>query len=140
MGICLRVIGNISLLPLDFQQSIKDAVKATEQNKKLIVNIVLSYTSHDEITYAIETILKQDGELKDEDINEKLLEQNLYISKPLDMIVRTSGETRLSDILMWQQKNCIIYFETALWPQLTYTDFFKHLLCYQLTQRKSQIQ
>ncbi|XP_037942803.1 dehydrodolichyl diphosphate synthase complex subunit Dhdds-like [Teleopsis dalmanni] len=138
MGVCLRVIGNISLLPLDFQQSIKDAVKATEHNKQLIVNIVLSYTSHDEITHAIGTILKQDGELKDEDINEKLLEQNLYISKPLDMIVRTSGETRLSDFLMWQQKNCVIHFNKALWPQLTYTDFFNYLLLYQRRQHKFQ--
>lgn len=118
-GIRIRVIGNIELLPQDLQRLIATAMLRTESNDKLFLNIAFSYTSHDEITQAIETVLTagadadvdtkrtesgDDSLLLPSDITERLLEACLYTrnSSPPDLVFRTSGETRLSDFLMWQ--------------------------------------
>lgn len=105
-GVRLRVIGNISLLPVDLQKLIARITLATESNNKLFLNVAMAYTARDEMTDAIEMILKYgpDYQLKPEDIDERLLDKCLY-SQPLttpDLLIRTSGESRLSDFLMWQ--------------------------------------
>lgn len=105
-GVRLRVIGNISLLPMDLQKLIARTTLATEDNDKLFLNVAMAYTARDEMTDAVEMILKfgPDYQLQPEDIDEKLLDKCLY-SQPLttpDLLIRTSGEFRLSDFLMWQ--------------------------------------
>lgn len=102
-GVRIRVIGNISLLPHDLQKLIAEAMLKTENNDKLFLNIAFSYTSRDDVTQAIETVLTQGKDLKEEDISERLLEECLYTShsQPPDLLFRTSGETRISDFLMW---------------------------------------
>lgn len=103
-GVRIMVIGNLSLLPEDLQKLIAKAMIITEHNYKLFLNIAFSYTSRDEMTQSVETILKLGDELKPEDINERLIEECLYTrhSPPPDLIFRTSGETRISDFMMWQ--------------------------------------
>lgn len=103
-GVRVRIIGNISLLPKDLQSLIAKAMIKTECNDKLYLNIAFSYTSRDEITQAIEVILTQGNDLQLEDITEYLIEECFYSrqSSPPDLLFRTSGETRISDFLMWQ--------------------------------------
>lgn len=105
-GICIRVIGNLNLLPKDIQKTIAEAMLLTKDNKNAILNVAFSYTSRDEITNSINTIMKgvRDKEIELDDISEDLLEECLYTSKHSqpDLLVRTSGETRLSDFLLWQ--------------------------------------
>lgn len=108
-GIRIRVIGNILLLPTDLQRLIATAMLRTERNDKLFLNVAFAYTSRDEMTQAVEAVLKGDDQSDDEplhptDISERLLEECLYTrhSPPPDMVFRTSGETRLSDFMMWQ--------------------------------------
>lgn len=106
-GIRIRIIGNIGLLPQDLQKLVATAMLSTERNDKLFLNVAFAYTSRDEITQAVETVLRHSSEdLRPEDINERLMEECLYTrhSPPPDLVFRTSGETRLSDFMMWQVK------------------------------------
>ncbi|CAD6996374.1 unnamed protein product [Ceratitis capitata] len=97
-GVRIRVIGNIGLLPEDLQALIAKAMVITEQNGKLFLNIAFSYTSRDEMTQAVETILKLGDELEPSDINERLLEECLYTrhTPPPDLLFRTSGKHELA--------------------------------------------
>lgn len=104
-GIRIRVIGNIELLPLDLQKLVATAMLSTERNDKLFLNVAFAYTSRDEITQAVETVLRHGSEdIGAADISERLLQECLYTrhSPPPDLVFRTSGETRLSDFMMWQ--------------------------------------
>lgn len=105
-GVRLRVIGNIAMLPLELQKLIAKATLATENNDKLFLNVAMAYTARDEMTEAMEMILDYGGQhqLQSDDIDAELLDRCLY-SQPLttpDLLIRTSGENRLSDFLMWQ--------------------------------------
>lgn len=132
-GVRLRVIGNMALLPKDIQQLIAKAMLDTEKNNKLFLNIAFSYTSRDEIAQAAEVILQQGQELDLENINERLVEECLYTrhSSFPDLLFRTSGETRISDFLMWQLKTSVLYFANVLWPQITIWNFLAGLFSYQ---------
>ncbi|XP_037955381.1 dehydrodolichyl diphosphate synthase complex subunit DHDDS-like [Teleopsis dalmanni] len=132
-GVCIRVIGNLSLLPTDLQELIHDAMIATEKNNKLFLNVAFSYTSRDEITQAVEKILLDGDELQAEDISECLLDKCLYTrdSPEPDLLFRTSGETRISDFLMWQLESTVLYFTKVLWPQLTIWLFLAGIFSYQ---------
>ncbi|XP_030378180.1 dehydrodolichyl diphosphate synthase complex subunit DHDDS [Scaptodrosophila lebanonensis] len=142
-GIRIRVIGSIELLPQDLQKLIATAMLRTERNDKLFLNIAFSYTSRDEITQAVETVLNHERHLEEigdnedrllsQDINERLLEECLYTrhSSPPDLVFRTSGETRLSDFLMWQLSSSVLYFTNVLWPQITIWNFFASIFVYQ---------
>lgn len=105
-GVCIRVIGNLSLLPDDLQTLIAQAILETEKNSKLFLNVAFSYTSRDEISQSVETILKYGDGIEEDDISERLIAECLYTrhSPPPDLLFRTSGETRISDFLMWQVK------------------------------------
>ncbi|XP_036141731.1 dehydrodolichyl diphosphate synthase complex subunit DHDDS-like [Monomorium pharaonis] len=122
-GVCIRVFGNWSLLPKDVCQIIAQCMIATKDNNKIILNIAYSYTSRDELTHAIKDILKgiKHKNILPEDINEDLISNCLYTYKSSnpDLLIRTSGEFRLSDFLTWQISNTCIYFTDVLWPELT---------------------
>ncbi|XP_055922894.1 dehydrodolichyl diphosphate synthase complex subunit DHDDS [Eupeodes corollae] len=133
-GVRIRVIGNISLLPLELQQVIAKAVLCTENNDKLFLNIALSYTSHDEITQAVEAVLLHGSEeLNSDEINDRLLDDCMYTSKSPspDLLFRTSGESRISDFLMWQLSTSVLYFTRVLWPRITIWNFLAGILTYQ---------
>ena len=105
-GVKIRVIGNMKLLPADLQKSIADAMLLTKDNDKSILNVAFAYTSRDEITHSIETIVKgvEADELKREDLHHSLIDKCLYTNhcSQVDLLVRTSGEMRFSDFLLWQ--------------------------------------
>ncbi|XP_016984112.1 dehydrodolichyl diphosphate synthase complex subunit DHDDS [Drosophila rhopaloa] len=133
-GIRIRIIGNIELLPLDLQKLVASAMLSTERNGKLFLNVAFAYTSRDEITQAVETVLRHGCEdLAAEDISERLLEECLYTrhSPPPDLVFRTSGETRLSDFMMWQLSTSVLYFSNVLWPQITFWHFLASIVAYQ---------
>lgn len=108
-GVKIRVIGNMKLLPLDLQKSIADAMLLTKDNDKSVLNVAFAYTSTDEITNSIATIVKgvEDEELQREDLNHALMDKCMYTSncRGVDLLVRTSGEMRFSDFLLWQVMN-----------------------------------
>ncbi|GJQ72163.1 hypothetical protein Trydic_g3257 [Trypoxylus dichotomus] len=114
LGVCIRVIGNLELLPQDIRKLIADAIIMTKDNSKLFLNIAFAYTSRDELTTAVKNILKgvELDLISPDDINEQLVSQCLYTngSPDPDLLVRTSGEVRFSDFLLWQIWNTNVCF------------------------------
>lgn len=105
-GICVRIIGNLSMLPPDIQSIMAKVMLLTQNNNRAVWNIAFAYTSRDEMTESVRTIVNgvQQLELDVDDINDDLLKRCMYLGNTPDpeLIVRTSGETRLSDFLMYQ--------------------------------------
>ncbi|XP_076382399.1 dehydrodolichyl diphosphate synthase subunit [Megalopta genalis] len=134
-GLCVRIIGNLSLLPENIQKLIAEAMMFTEDHNKAFLNIAFAYTSRDEITHAIQDIIEgvESGDILLEDIDEHLISNCLYTnnSPNPDLLIRTSGEVRFSDFLMWQISNTCIYFTNVLWPEFNVWDFLNAIFYYQ---------
>lgn len=105
-GICIRIIGNTKLLPIDLQKLIAAATLQTQHNSKAILNLAFAYTSRDEISNAMLTLIDavENKEIQSSDINEQLIRKCMYSRYSIDpdLLIRTSGESRLSDFLLWQ--------------------------------------
>jgi len=135
-GVCIRFIGDVSQFDDEIQISMAKVVKMSKGNKKSYLNIAMAYTSRDEITNAIKEIAGgvNEGRIKNSDINEELIESCFYTSqcRPVDLLIRTSGEVRLSDFLLWQCSFSTLCFLNVLWPELSVWHFFYCILKYQL--------
>ncbi|RNA39840.1 dehydrodolichyl diphosphate syntase complex subunit DHDDS [Brachionus plicatilis] len=136
LKVCIRFFGNVSLLPQDLQVIISKVVQMSKHNKNLFMNICIAYTSRDEITMAVREISQGVNEQKIliNDINEALIEQCLYTSNsfPVDLLVRTSGEVRLSDFLLWQCNATNLTFVKQMWPEFSVWNFYMAILNFQL--------
>lgn len=135
-GIAVKVFGNLALLPPEVQLAASRAVLMTRHNKRAVLNVCIPYTSRDEMALAMRDIVRgvERGMLCPDDITEGLLEAALQTgeSPPLDILVRTSGEVRLSDFMLWQaSKGCHIHYINALWPEFTFWDMLPALLSFQ---------
>lgn len=141
-SVCIRVIGNMTLLPEDLRKLIAEAVLLTKDNNKAILNIAFSYTSREEITHSINQVLKGIAENKIvvDDIDENLISSCLYShsSPNPDILVRTSGEVRLSDFLLWQTSFTQISFTEVLWPEFSIWDLLGLIFKYQRTYHIQQ--
>jgi len=134
-GVRVKIIGNISYLPEDMQEIVKKAEEITENNTEATLNVAFSYTSREEITHAVleSSRIVQQGDLKPDEIDEDLLESLMYTkhsTKP-DLLIRTSGETRLSDFLLWQASSSITYFTPVLWPEFSIWHLLAGVFFYQ---------
>lgn len=134
-GVCFRVLGNITLLPVDLQECIAEAVITTSHNNRAFLNVCFAYTSQDEMCAAMREVAEgvQLGLLKQSDISERLLEKCLYTyeSQAPDLLVRTSGEVRLSDFLLWQSAFTVLSFVKVLWPEFSIWHLYAAVLHYQ---------
>ncbi|XP_053988524.1 dehydrodolichyl diphosphate synthase complex subunit DHDDS [Hylaeus anthracinus] len=134
-GLCVRIIGNLSLLPQNIQELIAETMICTKDHTKVFLNIAFAYTSRDEITHAIKDVIEgvQGGDILLDDIDENLISNCLYTnnSPNPDLLIRTSGEVRFSDFLMWQISNTCVYFTTVLWPEFNVWDFLNAIFYYQ---------
>lgn len=133
--VCIRVIGNLDLLPDDIKKSIAKSMLLTKDNQKSILNVGFAYTSTDEICHSIKTIVEgvKSNHILIEDINEDVLSQCMYtnLSPNPDILIRTSGEVRLSDFLLWQCSNSQLYFAEVLWPEFNIWDLMACVFKYQ---------
>ncbi|KAF5288332.1 hypothetical protein FQR65_LT12066 [Abscondita terminalis] len=122
-GVRIRVIGNLELLPSDIRKSIAEAMIMTKKNYKMFLNVAMAYTSRDDITNAIKVVNDgvHDGTLEIDDIDDQLLSFSMYTNhcQNLDVLVRTSGETRLSDFFLWESAFTNLYVTDVLWPEFT---------------------
>ncbi|KAB0800381.1 hypothetical protein PPYR_05858 [Photinus pyralis] len=138
-SIKINAIGNLSLIPKQTLQVIAKGVSETAA-KKSPLNVAISYTSREEITNALNLILEgvRSDALRIEDITEDLISQCMYTgqSPAPDILIRTSGEHRLSDFLLWQLKDTVIHFERALWPDYSFFHFCAMIFVYQLRTRR----
>jgi undecaprenyl diphosphate synthase len=139
-NIRFNVIGEIEKLPSDIQKAISETIALTKNNTGLNLTFAMSYGSRQEIILAVQSIAHkiQNQEISVQDINESLFSKNL-MTKNLpdpDLIIRTSGESRLSNFLMWQAAYSELYFSSVLWPDYTETDFDQACECYMTRERR----
>jgi undecaprenyl diphosphate synthase len=115
----LNILGDISRFPRDIQEAIRDALKNTADGKTLTVNIAFNYGGKDEILRAVKLIKDSNEEITEENFRKYLYTRD--IPDP-DIIVRTSGEMRLSNFLLFQSAYSELYFMTKFWPDFDYND------------------
>lgn len=133
-GIKVRVIGDRSLLPPDVLKEVELAEEVTKNNKRAVLNICFPYTGREEIVHSIQEIMEEtaEGIIDYREINEKTIEDHLYTKgqPPVELLIRTSGVTRLSDFLLWQlsSKGCTVELVDCLWPEFTPFSMLKILL------------
>lgn len=139
-NIRFSVIGDIERLPVDVTKAIHESMEATAKCTGLNLVFALSYGSRQEITTAVRQLAQQvaDGQLKPSDIDEALVNSTLstYPNPDPDLIIRTSGEERLSNFLMWQAAYSEFYFDKALWPDFTEDNLIRALESYSHRQRR----
>ncbi|EKQ50625.1 MAG: undecaprenyl diphosphate synthase [Methanobacterium sp. Maddingley MBC34] len=136
----VKAVGKLELLPEDVREAIHIAEKSTANYNERLVNIAIGYDGRMEIVDAIKKIVNevQEGKITPDDINEELVNENLYTAGLEDpnLIIRTSGEERLSGFLLWQSSYSELYFCDSLWPQLRKVDFLRALRSYQQRERR----
>ncbi|XP_058950569.2 dehydrodolichyl diphosphate synthase complex subunit DHDDS-like [Pocillopora verrucosa] len=134
-GVCVRALGDLTMLPEELQRSVARVVKYSQNNTKATLNVCLAYTSRHEISNAVKLMAEgvELGLLKASDISESLLEKCLYTSHSPhpDMLIRTSGEVRFSDFLLWQCSYSSLSFLKVLWPEFSVWDFYGAILSFQ---------
>ncbi|GBG33907.1 Dehydrodolichyl diphosphate synthase 6 [Hondaea fermentalgiana] len=117
----VNVLGDLSLLPSDLREAAEHVMKRTRQHKRLIFNICFAYTSSEEIARTVREIVRdaRAGKLDKESISRDLISSRMYTrgSNP-QLVIRTSGETRLSDFLVWQAAYAHLHFINVTWPEL----------------------
>jgi undecaprenyl diphosphate synthase len=135
-GVCLRHIGRLEYLSLTLQGKVLQAVELTKNNTRLVLNIAFNYGGRDEIVCAIQTMLH--AGVKPEDVNEELISQYLFTAgtPDPDMIIRTSGEMRISNFLIWQGAYAEWYVTKSLWPDFDKEELRKALLDYSKRDRR----
>ncbi len=125
-NIRVKVIGDITALSEGMQKSINKCIERTKNNTGVTFTIALNYGGRDEIVKVVTKISEEvkQGKIEISEINEKLIEENLYTANypDPDLIIRTSGEIRLSGFLMWQSTYSELYFIEKNWPDFTEED------------------
>jgi undecaprenyl diphosphate synthase len=139
-NIRLHTIGQIERLPKDVRQELTNTMRLTEKNDKMTLHLALSYGARAEIVQMVQSIAAKtrDGEIDPDDISEALIAQNLYtrqIPDP-DLLIRTSGEMRISNFLLWQIAYTEIYVTQTLWPDFSREEFLDILQNYQQRDRR----
>jgi len=139
-GVKLNPIGRINNLPYTTKKSVQEVAQATKENKRLILNLALNYGGKVEILDAIKKIstLVSQGLLKPQDIAEETVDNYLYTAgQPTpDLLIRTSGEYRISNFLLWQLAYTELYFTHTLWPDFDKAEFMRALLDFQKRERR----
>lgn len=136
----VRVIGDIRRLDEKFQDSIRKLEEASAKNDGLNLTIAINYGSRDEITRGVQKIAKQvaEGKIRPEDITESMISDNLDtagIPDP-DLLIRTSGELRLSNYLLWQLGYSEFYFTDVPWPDFDKKELEKAIEAYNMRDRR----
>ena len=136
----VKVVGRTDLIPESVREAIKEAEDATAHYDKRLFNIAIGYDGRLEIIDSFKKIIAdvQAGKITIDDVDEELVSKNLYTGGLDDpnLIIRTSGEERLSGFLLWQSSYSELYFCETLWPELRKVDFIRAIRSYQARDRR----
>lgn len=136
----LNAIGNLEALPKKVYRELNDVIESTKNNTRMTLTLALSYGSREEIIKTVKEIsLKVKNNLiSRDDIDESVINNHLYTQglPDVDLLIRTSGEQRISNFLLWQLAYAELYFTDTLWPDYTKTHLFEALLNYQNRERR----
>jgi undecaprenyl diphosphate synthase len=136
----IKFVGNLPALPRSLQQEISRSMEETKNNRAIRFSVATNYGGRQEILQACRAIAKlvQEGLIQPDEINEQLFESHLYtagITDP-DLLIRTSGEMRLSNFLLWQMAYGEFYITDTLWPDFDRAEFHRALCAYQQRERR----
>lgn len=139
-GVRLQTIGDTNSLPEGCLDELNKAIKETSNNKKITLVLALSYSSRVEIVNAMKQIAEESIQknIAIDEINEELISSYLNTAKipDPDLLIRTSGEERISNFLLWQIAYSELYFTNTLWPDFKEENFYKAILEYQNRERR----
>lgn len=139
-NIRLQTIGNTAQLPEKCREELAEAIRTTAQNSHMTLIIALSYSSRWEITEAVKNIATKvkSGELRVDEITDQTVSDHLCTAGIPDpeLMIRTSGEERISNYLLWQLAYSELYFTNTLWPEFRKENFFEAILDYQGRERR----
>jgi undecaprenyl diphosphate synthase len=135
-GVQLRHVGRIERLPKKLQRKIHDAIDLTKNNQRLILNVAFDYGGRAEIIDAVKRIINEN--VPADQVDEELISRYLYTAglPDPDLIVRTSGEMRVSNFLIWQGAYAEYYVTPAMWPDFDKDEFYKALKAYGQRERR----
>jgi len=119
-GIRIKFIGDLELLPDELRDQCYKLEKETARNDKLIVNFAIAYGGRQELISAVKKIIR--NKVDENDVDEELIEENLYNKSRPDLIIRTGGEKRTSNFLLWQSTYSEWFFLDKLWPEFEKED------------------
>lgn len=136
----LMTVGDIENLPGNAREGILEGIEATKQNTGLVLNLALNYGGREEIVSAVRDIAfqVQEGRLKPETINGEMIQHHLHTSQlpDPDLLIRTSGEFRISNFLLWQLAYTEIYITDILWPDFRRKDLYEAIEDYRRRERR----
>ena len=139
-NIRLDAVGDLTRLPKSQYNALMSAIENTKDNTRMTLTLCLSYSGRWELTETVKKIAGKvkNGELNPEDINEKMVCDNLatsYMPDP-ELLIRTSGEIRISDFLLWQLAYSELYFTKKYWPDFSKEDLYEAIIDYQSRERR----
>jgi undecaprenyl diphosphate synthase len=136
----LKIIGDMNSLPKVCQSNLKEAIDTAKNNTGLTLQLALSYSGRAEITQAARRIAQQvkDGLILPEEVNEQMIEKNLETNGVPDpeLLIRSSGEMRISNFLLWQIAYTELYITPKLWPDFRKEDLYEAICAYQKRERR----
>jgi len=136
----LNCIGNIDLLPKSAQKQLEEVITKTKDNKRMTLTLALSYGSREEIVRAVRAISDKvkNNIISTTDIDESIINQHLYTQNlpDVDLLIRTSGEHRISNFLLWQIAYAELYFTDVLWPDFSEENLYEAIVSYQKRERR----
>ncbi len=139
-GVKINLIGRMEDLPANVLEEVKDAIFKTRNNRKFILNIAMSYGGRNEIITSIKSIVKdvENKKINIDELNEENFKNYLFTknSRDPDFLIRTSGEIRISNFLLYQLAYAEFYFTDTLWPDFDEEKFFEAILEYQNRNRR----
>ena len=139
-NIKLNTIGNFEKLPKNAQSELLEVLNKTKQNNRMTLTLALSYGSREELISAVKAISDKvkNNIISTETIDESIINQHLYTHNlpDVDLVIRTSGEHRISNFLLWQIAYAELYFTDVLWPDFTENHLYEAIISYQKRERR----
>ncbi|WP_447635143.1 isoprenyl transferase [Flavobacterium microcysteis] len=139
-NIKLNTIGNFEKLPASAQKELSQVISKTKDNSRMTLTLALSYGSREEIVSAVKSISSKvkNNIISTDAIDESIINQHLYTQNlpDVDLLIRTSGEHRISNFLLWQIAYAELYFTEVLWPDFREKDLYEAIISYQKRERR----
>lgn len=139
-GIRFQAIGRLHKLPKDVQKTVRETAEKTASNRDMVLTLALSYGGRQEITDAVRKMVQkaEAGEIRSSQVSEALVSEHLYTANmpDPDLLIRTSGECRISNFLLWQIAYAEIYMTPIYWPDFRKEQYIEALIEYQKRERR----
>jgi len=139
-NIRLNCIGNIDLLPAKAKEALLTVIEKTKNNTRMTLTLALSYGSREELLNAVKIISEKvkNNIISTDTLDESIINEHLYTHNlpDVDLMIRTSGEHRISNFLLWQIAYAEFYFTDVLWPDFKEEDLYKAIISYQKRERR----